>query len=606
MPRLDFLTQIDTNRFGLQRPNLQQKERILPIEDRSAYRFALNRSLQESDPSRRIDTPESIDLSERNRRTEISSSRIDEHRFESREHAIPSRPKLASSDEDAHEDDSKIPPKTPQTVLDRLETNVAQIVPNLDDFPIPPSGLVESINPAIQVSFATETNAVNGNADLSLQIDLEEIPVAPESLIEAIGKFQGDEDLQNSTEVPDVLVNELQRLKPLIQNEISTEVPLQEPAKKDADSLPEANVEGVIVAQIPGFETAEGLDTNQPFISTEFASTQSDPTPDILPVGILSKEINSEESQNQEDANTTSSKNISNPETDSSTKQNLLTVNGVVNKTEFLQNDAHDAETRTNSTTSSSIQTSNPSVQSSEQSTKKVTDSSEANSDGKPVTLSQNESLAFANLRSQAANQSETGLVDSQDSKDNALPNSSAHFDVGTSDSKASIQSSTVRLTTPSAIRAAKNLNAEQLVDHVSQAVRVSQQSGKTMKFRLQPPELGTLQVEIRQDNGMLTARLEVHTEAALKAITHNITQLRDAIHHTGGNIEKINVQFAESRNEHQPSNHSRQQGQEQKQNGERQGSERNRNSFGSENESGDENDTHLRTDPGKQVDIQV
>ncbi|MCH7685670.1 MAG: flagellar hook-length control protein FliK, partial [Planctomycetes bacterium] len=93
-------------------------------------------------------------------------------------------------------------------------------------------------------------------------------------------------------------------------------------------------------------------------------------------------------------------------------------------------------------------------------------------------------------------------------------------------------------------------VNSKKLLNRVAAAIRSAGQNGRLLRIRLQPPELGTLEIEVSSRNGVLSARLEVQTASAQKAILENMSLLRDALAQNGTRLENIDVHLNERLNE--------------------------------------------------------
>jgi flagellar hook-length control protein FliK len=111
---------------------------------------------------------------------------------------------------------------------------------------------------------------------------------------------------------------------------------------------------------------------------------------------------------------------------------------------------------------------------------------------------------------------------------------------------------------------------SQELVDRVTNALRTSFDTGGEMRVRLEPPELGKVQVEVSTGNGELTARLEVQTPSARQTLLDNISMLHDAIAQTGATVNRIDVVVVpqsrdDSGSERQPSSDGQQQGSRQR-----------------------------------------
>jgi hypothetical protein len=84
-----------------------------------------------------------------------------------------------------------------------------------------------------------------------------------------------------------------------------------------------------------------------------------------------------------------------------------------------------------------------------------------------------------------------------------------------------------------------------QFVQRVAQALRTSGTLGEQVRLRLHPPELGSLRVDVALRNGVLTARLEAHTEAARSLLLENLPTLRENLAQHGVQIERFDVDVA-------------------------------------------------------------
>lgn len=64
------------------------------------------------------------------------------------------------------------------------------------------------------------------------------------------------------------------------------------------------------------------------------------------------------------------------------------------------------------------------------------------------------------------------------------------------------------------------------------------------VKLRLHPPELGSLQMTLKVEGQVMTAKLEVENALAKDALTQNVQQLRDRLAEQGIRIERFEVQI--------------------------------------------------------------
>jgi len=86
--------------------------------------------------------------------------------------------------------------------------------------------------------------------------------------------------------------------------------------------------------------------------------------------------------------------------------------------------------------------------------------------------------------------------------------------------------------------------HAHETTERLSHAVRSAQTAGQPLRFRLHPPELGVLQVEVAFRDGRVTARLDVETEAGRQAVADSLPALREALVASGANIERLDVRI--------------------------------------------------------------
>jgi flagellar hook-length control protein FliK len=67
--------------------------------------------------------------------------------------------------------------------------------------------------------------------------------------------------------------------------------------------------------------------------------------------------------------------------------------------------------------------------------------------------------------------------------------------------------------------------------------------NGGTMHIRLDPPELGALQVKVSMQDGVMTAAFETSNDDATKLLSHSLTQLKHALESQGVSVDKLYVQ---------------------------------------------------------------
>jgi len=67
--------------------------------------------------------------------------------------------------------------------------------------------------------------------------------------------------------------------------------------------------------------------------------------------------------------------------------------------------------------------------------------------------------------------------------------------------------------------------------------------NGGTMRIRLDPPQLGALQVTVHMRDGVMTASFETSTDEATRLLSHSLSQLKGVLESQGVNVEKLQVQ---------------------------------------------------------------
>jgi flagellar hook-length control protein FliK len=69
--------------------------------------------------------------------------------------------------------------------------------------------------------------------------------------------------------------------------------------------------------------------------------------------------------------------------------------------------------------------------------------------------------------------------------------------------------------------------------------------NGGTMQIRLDPPDLGALQVTVQMRDGIMSAAFETSNEQATRMLSHSLSQLKTALETSGVTVEKMHVQQA-------------------------------------------------------------
>jgi flagellar hook-length control protein FliK len=69
--------------------------------------------------------------------------------------------------------------------------------------------------------------------------------------------------------------------------------------------------------------------------------------------------------------------------------------------------------------------------------------------------------------------------------------------------------------------------------------------NGGTMQLKLDPPDLGALQVTVQMRDGVMTAAFETSNEQATRMLSHSLNQLKTALETSGISVERMHVQQA-------------------------------------------------------------
>ena len=89
-------------------------------------------------------------------------------------------------------------------------------------------------------------------------------------------------------------------------------------------------------------------------------------------------------------------------------------------------------------------------------------------------------------------------------------------------------------------------INQTRFVDRVARAFRTTEGQGGTIKLRLHPPELGVLQVQLKVQGSVLTAKLEAETPAARALLVDSLPVLRERLAEQGIRIEQFDIDLME------------------------------------------------------------
>jgi flagellar hook-length control protein FliK len=79
-------------------------------------------------------------------------------------------------------------------------------------------------------------------------------------------------------------------------------------------------------------------------------------------------------------------------------------------------------------------------------------------------------------------------------------------------------------------------------IQRVAQAIRLAHEHNGEIRLRLYPPELGALKLQMRVQEGTLTARLEVETPAAREVLLDNLPSLRERLAEHNIRVDNFDV----------------------------------------------------------------
>jgi flagellar hook-length control protein FliK len=85
-------------------------------------------------------------------------------------------------------------------------------------------------------------------------------------------------------------------------------------------------------------------------------------------------------------------------------------------------------------------------------------------------------------------------------------------------------------------------VDASRLISRVVRAFSAAEERDGEVRLRLSPPELGSIRLDVRVENGALTAHMQTETDAARLAIIDNLPTLRDRLAEQGVRIERFDV----------------------------------------------------------------
>ncbi len=124
----------------------------------------------------------------------------------------------------------------------------------------------------------------------------------------------------------------------------------------------------------------------------------------------------------------------------------------------------------------------------------------------------------------------------------------STPLDPGVSAAAKPSQSSSVTTAKPAAVPTPPQTPEERFVADNMRQIASSMRAelnphGGTMRLRLDPPELGALQVRLEMRDGVMTASLLTSNDEAARLLGHSLNQLRDALQGQGMVVDRIRVE---------------------------------------------------------------
>jgi len=94
----------------------------------------------------------------------------------------------------------------------------------------------------------------------------------------------------------------------------------------------------------------------------------------------------------------------------------------------------------------------------------------------------------------------------------------------------------------PAASPVVSTQDRQRFIEHLTDVLTRSHDTGQQLTLRLSPPELGPLRVDVSLQQGVLTARLETYTEAARQVLLEHLPQLHEALSQRGASLDRIDV----------------------------------------------------------------
>ncbi len=102
---------------------------------------------------------------------------------------------------------------------------------------------------------------------------------------------------------------------------------------------------------------------------------------------------------------------------------------------------------------------------------------------------------------------------------------------------------------TPAAVQARPvlEITRSDMSQKLSSFIQQASESGKAMRIRLDPPELGSMQIEVGRVNGQVVARIEVDNPHARALVLEQLHLLRASLHQQNLRVDRLEVEINEN-----------------------------------------------------------
>ncbi|MEZ6046920.1 MAG: flagellar hook-length control protein FliK [Planctomycetaceae bacterium] len=106
--------------------------------------------------------------------------------------------------------------------------------------------------------------------------------------------------------------------------------------------------------------------------------------------------------------------------------------------------------------------------------------------------------------------------------------------------------------------------NSTEFLERLSESVRIADKNHQQLKVRLTPPQLGSMNIEVTRQDGVVTARLEVQSSTTQQVILEQLAGLKETLQHQGHTVERIEVTVQDPNRNEQSQQQGSQRDQEQ------------------------------------------